>query len=425
MPTEVIMPKLGLTMESGTVQRWLAGEGNAVVAGDGLLEVETDKVVVEVESPATGTLGSVLVREGETVPIGTVLARIFAPGEQQSDGPDESGRRPAIVTSAPAAGPSPDPTTTTIQTTEQTRPAPENALHSSPNGSIVSKEAQQAGQRERTFSSPRARKRAQEAGLNWQDIPGSGPLGRVIERDVVRASSIVHGSSSAGNVVEGTPIPGQRMAASLNGSPHFHLSTEARVDELLKLCERLLPTIEGRTGIRLTVTDVLVKIAAVALAEHPRANAVWDPAEGKRTALQRPIHVGVAVATDGGLVVPVVRNADGMGLAEIAAERSRLVNKAREGRLSPGDLEGGAFALANLGMYRVDVFQAILTPLQTVILAAGRITERPVAVEGRIRVRPTMVLTLSCDSRMLNGSLGAQLLDRVVELIEEPYRLIV
>jgi pyruvate dehydrogenase E2 component (dihydrolipoamide acetyltransferase) len=410
MPTDVIMPKLGLTMEMGTVQRWLAEEGQQVKAGDALLEVETDKVVVEVESAATGTLRSVVIRPGETVPIGTVLARIYAPGETPADGELEPGRGAAVAKPAPVAGPYPVVTPLAGHSPVRMGIPPVTVHGSGPGGRIDSQGVRRWGQRERVFSSPRARKRAREAGLDWQIIPGSGPLGRVIERDVLR---------SLADLPQGTADQGSGI-----GAPHFYLSAEVRADALLGLCERLLPAVERRAGVRLTVTDLLVKIAAVALAEHPRANAFWDPAEGGRIGLRQQIHVGVAAAADGGLVVRVLHNADRMGLAQIASERSRLFLGAREGSLSPGDLEGGAFTLTDLGMYRVDVFQAILNPPQSVMLAVGRIAERPVAIEGQACVRPTMVVTLSCDARVLNGALGAQFLDRVVELIEEPYGLI-
>jgi pyruvate dehydrogenase E2 component (dihydrolipoamide acetyltransferase) len=277
----------------------------------------------------------------------------------------------------------------------------------------------------------------------------------VVERDVVRAaearpsttehepSGIEHRPStierdqsslairpwSAGAIAWETPtlvqrVAGSRMADSFSSAPHFYLSAEARADVLLELRERLLPTVERRAGVRLTVTDVLIKIAAAALTQHPRANAFWDPARGGRIGLHRHVHVGIAVATDRGLVVPVLRNADAKGLAQIATERNRLLEQARSGKLLPGELEGSTFTLTNLGMYRVDVFQAILNPPQSAILAVGRIVERPVAIDGQSCVRPTMVLTLSCDHRVLDGVLGAQFLGRVVELIEEPTELL-
>jgi len=211
------------------------------------------------------------------------------------------------------------------------------------------------------------------------------------------------------------------MTASFGSAPHFYLSAEVRADALLDLRTRLLPLVEERAGVRLTITDLLVRILATALAEHPRANAFWD--EG-RIGLNRQINVGVAVATDAGLVVPVLRQADRKSLSQIASERAKLVEKARAGTLSVDDLSGGTFTLTNLGMFRVDVFQAILNPPQSAILAVGRIAERPVVVDGQLVARPTVVLSLSCDHRVLDGALAAQFLGRVVELVEEPYGLL-
>jgi pyruvate dehydrogenase E2 component (dihydrolipoamide acetyltransferase) len=416
MPTDVIMPNLGLTMETGTVHHWLAAEGQAVEADAALLEVETDKVVVEVEAPALGLLGALLVREGETVPIGTVLARIYGPGEQRTDA--ETGRR-----GEPArAGPPP----LAVQRLPVTPPGPiagrgwtgEDLHESIPTGHGAVPDVQGTGRSERVFSSPRARKRAREAGLDWHTVHGTGPMGRVIERDVLKVAATPGPGASPPAAVS---LPPRATRTGDIATSHFYLSAEARADALLEMRERLLPEVERRAGVRLTVTDLLVKIAATALGEHPRANASWDTTgRGGRIGLHRQVNVGVAVAIGSGLVAPVLRDADRMGLTQIAAERSRLVEKAHERELSSEDLEGSTFTLTDLGMYRVDVFQALLNPPQSAILAVGRILERPVAIAGQVCVRPTMVVTLSCDNRVLDGVLGAQFLDRVVELIEEP-----
>jgi pyruvate dehydrogenase E2 component (dihydrolipoamide acetyltransferase) len=447
MPTDLIMPKLGLTMETGTIQRWLAAAGEHIEAGQPILEVETDKVVVEVEAPAPGTLGPLLVPEGENVPIGSLLARIYAPGEQQMESAAEATPR---AEKSQAASPLQAP----IITPQARRIAAEQKVRlgavqgSGPGGRITAQDVQAAGRTHRVASSPRARKRAREANLNWQTIPGSGPQGRVIERDVLRAATEsqrsttgdeslfsvgggprIPGTPSAPDVTWETPsliqrVAASRLAASFNAAPHFYLSAEVRADALLELRERLLPVVERRAGVHLTVTDLLAKILTVALQEHPRANAFWDPKEGGgRIGLHGKVHLGIAVATDAGLVVPVLRDAGSMGLAQIAAERSRLVEKARQGTLSPDDLQGATFTLTNLGMYRVDAFQAILNPPQSGILAVGRIAERPAAVAGQLCLRQTVVVTLSCDHRVLDGVLGAQFLGRVVELIEEPYEM--
>ena len=216
-------------------------------------------------------------------------------------------------------------------------------------------------------------------------------------------------------------IASERMTASFSSAPHFYLAVEVVAEALLALQDRLAPVVQRKANVRLTVTDLLARIAGAALAEHPRANAFWDSG---RIGIHARINVGIAVATEGGLVVPVLRDADRKPLAQIAAERSALVERARAGKLSPDDLTGGTFTLTNLGMYRVDSFQAILNPPQSAILAVGRIAERPVAAGGQLVVRRTAVLTLSCDHRVLDGAAGAVFLGRVAELIEEPYTLL-
>jgi pyruvate dehydrogenase E2 component (dihydrolipoamide acetyltransferase) len=443
MAVDLIMPKLGLTMEEGTVVHWLVAEGDQVEKGQALLEVETDKVVVEVEATASGIIGPLLVGEGQTAPVTTLLARIYAPGEQIEPGataPRKTGdevpapritpvaRRVAEkegvdLSSIPARGPGERIRARDIQAVQAKR--------------------QGAGSpsRQRIFSSPRARKRARELGVDWRVLSGSGPRGRVVEKDVLRVATLSPtlplrgGGSVAGEgVLEGagedviweTPttvqrLTAERMVASFGSAPHFYLSAEVHADALLDLRSRLLPLVEGRTGVRLTITDLLVKILGAALAEYPRANAFW---EDGRIGLNRQVNVGIAVATDAGLVVPVLHQADSKPLSQIASERAQLVEKARTGTLSVDDLSGGTFTLTNLGMFRVDTFQAILNPPQSAILAVGRIVERPAVVDGQLVARAAAVLSLSCDHRVLDGALAAQFLGRVVELVEEPYGLL-
>ncbi|MDH4135479.1 MAG: 2-oxo acid dehydrogenase subunit E2 [Anaerolineae bacterium] len=434
MAVDLIMPKLGLTMEEGTVVRWLVTEGDHVEKGQPVLEVETDKVVVEVEATASGVMGPLLVGEGKTVPITTLLARIYAPGEKvEEETSAEEAPAPRITPLARRMAEKEGVALSSIPAYRSDRrvraeevPA---ALTRRPSDS------RRTGQR--IFSSPRARLRARELGVDWQGLAGSGPWGRVVEKDVLRAAQAATRPSptlSPALPVKGeerdvtweTPttvqrITAERMIASFGSAPHFYLIAEVHADALLDLRARLLPPIERRTGVRLTITDLLVKILATALAKYPRANAFWD--EG-RIGLNRQVNVGVAVATDAGLVVPVLHQADRKLLAQIASERTQLMEKARAGRLSVDDLSDGTFTLTNLGMFRVDAFQAILNPPQSAILAVGRIVERPAVVGGQLVARPMAVLSLSCDHRVLDGALAAQFLGRVVELIEQPYGLL-
>jgi pyruvate dehydrogenase E2 component (dihydrolipoamide acetyltransferase) len=427
MAVDLIMPKLGLTMEEGTVVRWLVAEGDQVEKGQPVLEVETDKVVVEVEATASGVMGPLLVGEGKTVPVTTLLARIYAPEEKV----EEETPAPRITPPARRMAEREGVDLSSIPAHRSDRRVRvedmEAALAKRPG------DGRRTGQR--IFVSPRARKRAQELGVDWQSLSGSGPRGRVVEKDVLRAAAALPGPTPSPplplkgkerDVTWETPttvqrVTAERMIASFGSAPHFYLSAEVRADALLDLRARLLPLVERRAGVRLTITDLLVRILGTALAEYPRANAFWD--EG-RIGLNRQVNVGIAVATDAGLVVPVLRQADRKPLAQIALERAQLVEKARAGTLSVDDLSGGTFTLTNLGMSRVDAFQAILNPPQSAILAVGRIVERPAAVGGQLVARPTAVLSLSCDHRVLDGALAAQFLGCVVELIEEPYRLL-
>jgi len=487
MPTDIIMPKLGLTMDEGTIVRWHATAGERVAQGQVLLEVETDKVTVDVEAPATGVMGTLRVSAGVKVPVGALLARLFAGGEPM-EGTTEVVTTAPLKESVVAAEAAPPARITPLArrmaqdagidlsgmatgapdgriTAEEVRAALGTAPRPAVPGAEVSSQNRDAG-RARIFSSPRARKQARALGVDWSTLPGTGPRGRVIERDVlagikrkapdapVRSPLLTPSGSESmlgPSVRWETPtaaqrIAAERMTASFGSAPHFYLSTEVQADALLALRDRLLPAVERKTGVRLTITDLLIRITGAALAEHPRANASWNDG---RIGVHQGVNVGIAVATDAsaglstgastehsagastplstgaGLVVPVLRGADRKPLAQLAAERAGLVTRARAGKLSPYDLADGTFTLTNLGMYRVDSFQAILNPPQSAILAVGRIAERPVAIAGQLAVRRTVVLTLSCDHRVLDGVLGAQFLGRVAELIENPYELLV
>jgi pyruvate dehydrogenase E2 component (dihydrolipoamide acetyltransferase) len=412
-----------------------------------VLEVETDKVVVEVEATASGIIGPLLVGEGQTVPVTTLLARIYAPGEKiepeatalRKTGDEVPAPRITPVARRVAEKEGVDLSSIPVR-------GPGERIRARDIQSVQAKR-QGAGRptRQRIFSSPRARKRARELGVDWWGLAGSGPRGRVVEKDVLRGATpsptlpLPGGGSGAGEGVPVLPMEGgggdviwetptmvqrltaERMVASFGSAPHFYLSAEVHADALLDLRSRLLPLIEGRTGVRLTITDLLVKILGAALAEYPRANAFW---EDGRIGLNRQVNVGIAVATGAGLVVPVLGHANSKSLSQIASERAQLVEKARSGTLSMDDLSGGTFTLTNLGMFRVDTFQAILNPPQSAILAVGRIVERPAVVDGQLVARAAAVLSLSCDHRVLDGALAAQFLGRVVELIEEPYGLL-
>jgi pyruvate dehydrogenase E2 component (dihydrolipoamide acetyltransferase) len=385
MPTDVIMPALGVAQETGKVLRWLCTEGEEVEQGAPLMEIETDKVTVEVEAPASGTLAGIRFSEGADVPVGGVVALILATGEE-----------------APAAAP------VAVDTEEA---APVIAA----TGSNGSRSASR--QTRRPLASPKARRIAKERGVDLGAIKGSGPRGAVIAADV---------EGEAGHGAEPVPVQvgsiWQRMAErttqSWQTAPHFYLSRDVDAGRLNAWRE----SARKRDGYdRLTHTDLLVKVAAAALQRHSRVNAAWRDGGITESA---DVNVGIAVAVDDGLVVPVVHGADRLELRAVVERRAELVEAARAGRLRPDDVGGGTFTISNLGMFGVDAFTAILNAPQAAILAVGRITDRIVPIDGRPEVRPMCTLTLSFDHRVVDGARGARFLDTLAELIEEPAGLI-
>jgi pyruvate dehydrogenase E2 component (dihydrolipoamide acetyltransferase) len=338
------------------------------------MEIETDKVTVEIEAPAAGTLAGVTASEGEDVPVGRVIAYVLGDGEQL---PEEDARNAPAVP-APA----------------ETRHVRGQTPDRSGNGSTA----------RRTLASPKARRLARERGVPLEEITGSGPYGAVQAADVQGfAAAPVPAVSAAWQTMA------RRMGEIWREVPHFYLSREVDATRLNGWREAM----RRRPGYeRVTHTDLLVKIAAAALAEHPRVNGSAD------------VNVGVAVATDDALVVPVIHGADRLDLRTVVERRIDVVARAREGKLRLDDVQGGTFTISNLGMFGVDSFGAIVNAPQAAILAVGRITDRVVAVGGEPAVRPTFILTLSLDHRAIDGAIGARFLDTLVSLVEEPAGLV-
>jgi len=426
MPTNVIMPALELAQESGKVLHWLKSPGDTVTKGEPLVEIETDKVTTEIEAPASGVLGDLTAGDGDVVPVGQAIALIFAPDEARS-----VGRAPAVAP-PPRAG------------FAATVPAPAATVKASPLAREIAREhgvdlaqvraaggkiekadvlAHIASRKEPaavdgtaarlTAASPKARKLAGERGLDIRALRGSGPGGAVLAADLAAA-----GLREAPGVGTVWRIMAERMTASWTSAPHFYLFREVNVSRLISWRER----VSTQTGARITYTDLLVKLVAAALSRHPGVNASWKDGAIVRNA---QINIGLAVAIDDGLVVPVIHRADTLSLAEIAARREDVVSRGQAGKLRPADIQGGGFTISNLGMYGVDAFNAIVNPPQAAILAVGRIADRVIAVNGQPAVQPTMMLTLSCDHRALDGARGAQFLGALADLLEEPLALLV
>jgi len=442
MPTNVIMPALELAQETGKVLRWMKAPGDTVRKGEPILEIETDKVTVESESPAAGVLREVSAQAGDVVPVGKTIALIFAVGEAGTP----AGAAPAVTPAANAAvtGAVPAPPAAVNES------AGAGAVKASP---LARKIAEQHGvdlTRVRTTTgriekadvlahvesrkgtagsgapaparmaaaSPKARRLAAERGVDLRVVRGSGPAGAVLAGDLPAAAAPTGQRPAAAPGVSNIwRIMAERMTTSWTTAPHFYLVREVNVSRLVTWRERA----SKQTGVRITYTDLLVRLVAAALLQHPRVNvALRDGA----IAQNADINVGLAVAIEDGLLVPVLHRADTLSLAEIATHREDLVARAQAGKLRPTDIQGGGFTISNLGMYGVDAFNAIVNPPQAAILAVGRIADRVVAVNGQPAVQPTMVLTLSCDHRALDGARGAQFLGALAELIEEPLTLL-
>ncbi len=448
MATSVIMPALEMAQESGTLVNWLKQDGETVTKGEPLMEIETDKVTVEIEAPASGILGGILAHEGDVVPVGQTIAWILTPGEtppSSSPASPPSGRvasRPSNNGAKPPRSQSPG--NTSIEVSPLARNIADehgiDLLLVKPSGKRIEKadvlayigEQQKSTDQvassrtvsvlapNRTPASPKARRLAAERGLNLATVAGSGPEGAVLAEDVLAVAEAVKpiGVETPGTIWR---LMAERMTTSWTTVPHFYLMREVDAGDLMEWRKRVTPMIEKRSGIKPTYTDLLVKLIGFALREHPRLNAAW--ANGN-VQWNQEINIGIATAVEDGLIVPVIRDADTASLGEIAARRHDLVERAQNRKLRPADIAGGTFTLSNLGMYNVDAFNAIVNTPQAAILTVGRIADRVVPVNGQAVVRPMVVMTLSCDHRVVDGARAAQFLDDLTNLIEDPWRLL-
>jgi pyruvate dehydrogenase E2 component (dihydrolipoamide acetyltransferase) len=380
MAFSVVMPALEMAQESGTLIAWRKKEGESVSKGEPLLEIETDKAVLEVEAPADGILAGVAAQEGAVIPVGETIAWIVRPGEI-----------------APQKASSPSARKTSNEPARSVSPAPE----------ITPEPATPSAR-----LSPKARRLARERGVNIASLHGSGPGGAIVAVDVLKAeTTTLETPGSVGRLMA------ERTTQSWTTVPHFFVVREADASGLVEVRERLAPAIEQKSGVKLTHTDLLVALIARVLRRHPRLNASWT--EGK-IRLNPEINLAVAMAVEDGVVAAVIHNAEGAQLTEIAVQRRDLTDRARAGRLHPADISGSTFTLSNLGMYHVDAFSAIINPPQAAILAVGSVTDRVVPVAGQPAIRPMLTLTLSCDHRVVDGARAATFLKDLVESLREP-----
>jgi pyruvate dehydrogenase E2 component (dihydrolipoamide acetyltransferase) len=408
--TEIKLPRLGQGMESGTIVKWLKSEGEQVEKGEPLYELDTDKVTQEVEAEAAGVLIKIAISEGE-VEVGKTIAFIGEEGEQV-EAPAEEGRQDgdAARRVREARG------------RAQAEPEPEPEAEEAPEPA-----ARRDGAAGRVKASPLARRIARERGIDLAAITGTGPEGRVVAEDVERAAAApaptpaaaAEPAAAEAEVVKLSSMRrtiARRMTEAWQ-APAFQLEVSVDMTRALELRGRLVEQHAEGTA-KPTISDVLTKLAAAALMRHRDVNATWaeDAVE-----LHPNANVGIAVALEGGgLVVPVIRGCEQLSIAQIAAARAEIVQRARDGKLRQDDLEGGTFTISNLGMYGVDRFTAVLNPPQAAILAVGAIEERAAVAGGEVAIQPRMELVLTCDHRSLTGATGAEFLATLKALLEEP-----
>jgi pyruvate dehydrogenase E2 component (dihydrolipoamide acetyltransferase) len=393
MATQVLMPKIGLTMVEGKIVEWKKKEGDWVEKGEILFLFETEKVTIEVEAPDSGVLAKILVKVEETVPVATVVALLLPKGAELVEVPAQKEEPP--------------------RPREEARPT---EFKPSPSG--------------RVRATPLAKKMAKQKGLDWKQIPGSGMGGRIRRADVERAilrqpPSQPAGPAGAqrgekGKLVKITgmrKIIAQKMLASKVETAQIYMSNTIHAAKILECREKALPVVEKRVGVRLTITDVLMKITAAAISLHPVMNTRWTP-EG--ILWLDDIHMGMAMALEEGLVVPVIWDIGQKSLAEIAMARAELVEKGRKGKLIPDDMKGSTFTFSSLGMYGIEEFCPIINQPESAILGVGAILDQPVVMNKEVVVRPLMKVTLSYDHRVIDGARAAEFMKTLKESMEEP-----
>ena len=436
MATNVIMPALGMAQESGVLVSWLKREGDSVVKGEPLMEVETDKATVEVEAPASGFLGGILAQKGDVIPVGNTIAWILAEGEHApafAQSPQDNNKQQAVSRNvskevSPLARKIAEEhgvdlklvksngkriekadVLAYVNETRQSPPQPASIKSTAPSLMRLMP------------ASPKARRLASERGIDISTLIGTGPDGAVLVSDVPLEAATVSTADHLETPATIWRIMAERMSTSWTTVPHFYLVREMDATNLIEWRARVTDIVERRTGIKPTYTDLLVKLIGFTLRDHPRVNAAWA---NRNTQINKQINVGIATAIEEGLVVPVIRNADNASISEITTQRKELIERAQNRKLRPADLSDGTFTLSNLGMYNVDAFSAIINPPQAAILAVGRIIERVVPVNGQVVIRPMMVMTLSCDHRVVDGARAAQFLDDLANHMEDPWRLL-
>ena len=406
MPVEIVMPKLGLTMTEGLIVEWRKKEGDPVTKGDILFVLETEKVTFEVEAPEDGTIGKILVKEQETVPVGAIVAYLLKPGEST-----------AAITATPAAAPR----------AEAASPAPAAA------SAAAAAPAAPAGGRVK--ASPLARKVAREYGIDLAAVAGTGPGGRVLRQDVEKAKAAGTQKPAAAAPAPAAPaaeeklVPftgmrrtiAKKMLQSKVESAQTYMSNTVDASKLQQYREALLPFVEKKYGVRLTITDLMMKVTAAALREHPVVNTRWTD---KGILYLPEVHMGMAMALDEGLIVPVIKSINSKSLGQIAVDRTALIKKGKTNSFLPDDIKGSTFTLSAMGMFGIEQFTAIINQPENAILGVAAIIDKPVVVKGQIVIRPMMNVNLSYDHRTIDGAEAGKFMQTLKAFIEDPVMIL-
>jgi pyruvate dehydrogenase E2 component (dihydrolipoamide acetyltransferase) len=433
-------------MEEGQLSRWLKKEGDKVSMGEPLAEIDTDKATMEMQALANGVLRKIIIKEGESAPLGQLIAVIGEPDE------DISAMLQGVATSEKPAQPEakaqevPAAATPTAAPSPATQTAPEPGKSSAPAaGGNGASPAPTAASSERLIVSPLAARMAAEAGVDLRSLTGSGPGGRIVKRDIEAAMSkgqapAIAAAPATGAVVkfparqtgttEASPyvdepisemrrIIAKRLVTSLGPIPHFFLTTEIEMDRAAEMRRNIN---ELDPELKLSINDIIIKVAAAALVAHPQVNASF---QDKTVRYYERADIGVAVAIEDGLITPVVRSADQKSLSQISQEVRDLAERARKRKLRPEEYTGASFSISNLGMFGIDEFTAVINPPEGAILAVGAITAKPVVRDGEIVVRQIMRVTMSCDHRVIDGATGAKFLQTFKKILENPLYLVV
>src|SRR3984893_4200502 len=396
MAHNIVMPALEMAQENGKLLSWRKKEGEAVAKGEPLLEIETDKAVVEIESPAEGILAGVKAHEGDVIPVGQTIAWIVMPGEKPPAETQSSGTGRRMDTKAASAA-----------------PAAAAKISSAPASSSASP----------ARISPKARRLAKEHGIDLGGVRGTGSDGEILAEDVmalVASPGSAKDAAAPANLETMSSIArlmAERTTQSWTTVPHFFVVRELDAGAANEARAKLGLAIEKAHGVRVTHTDMLVGLAARVLVKHPRLNASWT---GEGIRFNPEVNIGIAMAVSDGVVAAVIPGAQAKSLGEIAALRQELTERARSNKLRPTDIAGATFTISNLGMYKVDAFSAIINPPQAAILAVGRITDPVVPVDGRPGIRPMMTMTLSSDHRVVDGARAASFLNDLADAIQDP-----